>query len=101
MLSGVTTLSIKVMEIKIKHYKTIKDYLDKIKPYSNDKINDHKTEGEWKIKLTMAINCFSSKVSEESRIMYSPSDNIEIIMVSETDKIIEELFKSLFQGYQE
>ena len=33
--------------------------------------------------------------------MYSPSDNIEIMTGSETDEIIEELFKSLLQRYQE
>ena len=40
---------------------SIKDYLDEIKAYLSDIINDHKTQGEWEIKLTMAINFFSSK----------------------------------------
>ena len=40
MLLVATTLSIKVMETKIKH---IKDYLDWIKSYLSDRINDHKT----------------------------------------------------------
>ena len=63
-------------------------------------INDHKTQGEWKYKLTMAINFFSSKDSEETRIMYSPSVNIEIMLGNETDKIIEDLFDSFLQRYQ-
>ena len=29
-----------------------------IRPYLSDIINDHKTQGEWKIQLTMAINLF-------------------------------------------
>ena len=33
--------------------------------------------------------------------MRSKSDNIEITMGSKTDEIIEELFKSLLQRYQE
>ena len=37
----------------------------------------------------------SSKYSNETRIVHSKSDNIEIMMGSETDKIIEELFVSL------
>ena len=37
---------------------SIKDYLDEIMPYLGDIINDHKTQGEWKIHLTMAINFF-------------------------------------------
>ena len=64
-------------------------------------MNDHKTQGEWKIKLTMVIYFFSSKDSEEFCTMYSTRDNIEIMMCSETDKIIEEHFESLFQRYQE
>ena len=55
----------------------IKDYLHEIKPYCSDIINDHKTQGEWKIHLTMAINFFSSsKDSEEIGTIHSKSDNI-------------------------
>ena len=43
----------------------------------------------------------SSKDSNETRIVHSKSDNIEIMMGSETDKIIVELFVSLLQRYQE
>ena len=72
-----------------------------IKPYLSDIINNHKTQGEWKIQLTIAINFFSSKDSEETRTMHTKSDNIEIMMGSETDETIEELFESLLQRYQE
>ena len=51
-------------------------------------INDHKSEGEWKIKLTMSINFMSSKDSEETRTMHTKSRNIEIMMGNETDEII-------------
>ena len=37
-------------------------YLDKIRPYLGKIINDHKTQGEWKIQLTIAINFFFLKV---------------------------------------
>ena len=63
-------------------------------------INDGKTQGEWKIKLTIAIKFFSSKDSEETRIMNSPSDNIEVMISLATDKIIEDLFDSFSQRYQ-
>ena len=79
---------------------SIKDYLDEIKPYLSDIINDHKTQGEWKIYLTMAINFFSSKDSEEIRTMHSKSDNIETLMGNETDEITEDLFDCLLQRYQ-
>ena len=89
-----------------------------IKPYLNDTINDHKTPknlrvhssnevidyetqfGEWKIQLTMSINFISSKDSGETRNMHTKSDNIDIIMRSETNDIIEELCEYLLQRYQ-
>ena len=50
----------------------------------------------------MAINFISSKAdSNETRTMHAKSDNIEIMIGSETDEIIEEPFKSLLQKYQE
>ena len=60
-----------------------------------------KLKEEWKIHLTMAMNFFSSKDSEETcTTMYSKSDNIEVIIGSETDEIIENLFDSFLQRYQ-
>ena len=62
----------------------------------------HKTQGEWKIHLTEAVNFISSKEDfDETRTMHTKSNNIAIMGASETDKIIEELFKSLLQRYQE
>ena len=92
---------------------SIKNRLNMIKPYLNDIINDHKTQGkwrihsgnkiiehksqsEWKIQLTMAINFISSKDSDETCTMHKKSNNIEIMMGSETDEITEELFESFF-----
>ena len=49
----------------------------------------------------MSINFISHKNSNETRTMHTESDNKEIMMSSETDEIIEELFKSLLQRYQE
>ena len=43
-------------------------------------INDHKTHGEWKIHLKMAMNFFSSKDSEETCNMYNKSVNIEVMI---------------------
>ena len=77
-----------------------KEYLDMTKPYLRDMINDHKTRREGKIQLTMQIDFGSSKYSEETRTMYTKSHSIEIIMVNETDEIIEKLCESLLQNYQ-
>ena len=72
-----------------------------IKPYLSNMINNHKTQVEWKIQLTMAVNFISSKDSNETRTMDSNIDNIETLIGSETDKIIEELFESLLKKYKE
>ena len=44
----------------------------------------------------MSISFVSHKDSNETRTMHTMSGNIEIMMSSKTDEIIEELFKSLF-----
>ena len=48
----------------------------------------------------MEINFISSKNFKETRTMYTNSDDIDIMIGYETDKIIEELFNSLLQRYQ-
>ena len=95
---------------------SIKEYLNMIRPYLRDIINDHKTQGEWKvhsgndiidfktqgewkIQLTMVINFISSKDSDEICTMHTKSHNIEIMMGNEIDNITKELFESLLQKY--
>ena len=48
----------------------------------------------------MSINFISFKDSDTHN-MHTRSDNIEIMIGSETDDIIDELFESLLQKYQE
>ena len=48
----------------------------------------------------MTINFISSKDSDETRAMHAKTDNIYIMMGSETDEIIKEHFQSLLQRYQ-
>ena len=54
---------------------SLEDYLNIIRLFLRDTINNHKTHGEWKIQLT---------------IMDSKSDNVEIMMGIETDDILNE-----------
>ena len=77
------------------------EYFDIIRPYLSDMINDHKTQSEWEIQLTMEISFISSKDSQETRTMYTKSDNIETMIGNETDEIIEKNFESLLQKYQD
>ena len=49
----------------------------------------------------MSINFISSKDSNETCNMHTKSHHIETIMGSETNDIIDEIFKFLLQKYQE
>ena len=81
---------------------TISQYLNMIRPYLVDMINDYRNKHEWKIQLSAEINFISSKPdSDETRIMHTKSDNLEIMIGSDTNEVIEDLFKSLLQRYQE
>ena len=65
-------------------------------------INDYKSKGEWKIQLTAEINfIFLKPDSNETRIIHTKSNNEEIMIGSETNEVIKELFKSLLQRCQE
>ena len=75
---------------------SVKEHLDTIRSYLSDLINNHKTEGEWKIQLTTAINFMSSEDSEETSTVCTKSHNIEFTMGDKTEEIIE----SLLQNYQ-
>ena len=73
-----------------------------IEPYLRELINDHKNKGEWKIQLTAQINFISLRPgSDETLVINTRSANEEFMNGSDTDEIIKELFKSLFQRYQE
>ena len=102
---------------------SIKEYLNKIRPYLSHMIKDFKTQGEWKIELTMIIDFMSSggskdfkdfkhfedsknsKHSKDSKdsnetSLHVNSNNIEIMIGNEINEIIEELLEPLLQRYQ-
>ena len=54
----------------------------------------------WKIQLTTAINFISSKDVDEDRVMYSKSDNIELMLYDNANEVVNELFESLLSRYQ-
>ena len=54
------------------------------------------------MQLTIEVNFISLKPgSDETRIMYTRSDNIEIMFGDDNDDIIEQLFESLLKKYDE
>ena len=79
-----------------------------IRPYLRDLINEHKpiaelnnnnnnnnnnNRAEWKIQLTMQNNCISTRSFEETRTIYIKSEALEIFMGSDTNDVIDRLFK--------
>ena len=81
---------------------SLKEYLNLIEKYLRELIEEYKLKGEWKVQLTIEVNVISLKPgSDETRIMYTRSDNIEIMFGDDNDDIIEQLFESLLEKYEE
>ena len=77
---------------------TVKECLGLIESYLADMINDYKSKGEWKIQLTAEINFTSLKPDPDEHMK---SDNMEIMIGSDTNEVFKELFKLFLQRYQE
>ena len=89
-------------ESKVDKILTLKEYLALIGKYLRKLINYYKNKGEWKLQLIAEINFISLKPgSDETHIMHTKSDNIEIMIGDDNDDIIEELFESFLQKYEE
>ena len=56
-----------------------KEYLEKIKSYLVDMINDLKKSDKWKTHLTMKMNFSSSEDSYEKPLIHSKGNTKEII----------------------
>ena len=80
---------------------TLSEYFTVIEKYLRELIEEYKLKGEWKVQLTIESNFISLKPgSSETCTMYTRSDNIEIMFGDDSD-IIEQLFRSLLQKYEE
>ena len=78
------------------------EYINLIKPYLNDLINNKKDEGEWKLQLSAEISFVSQKPgSDETRVMYTRSICEDFMSGSETEEVAEKLIISLLQKYQD
>ena len=66
---------------------SVEEYLNKIRSYLKDIINNFKKSDSWKVQLTMANRFISSIDNDEERV-YSKSDNIEIMINDESDQVI-------------
>ena len=59
------------------------------------------SKGEWKIQITMRIIFISFIDKNEIQVMHTKSDNIEIMIGTDTSDIINELIDSFRKRYQE
>ena len=81
---------------------SLKEYLNLMEKYLREPIEEYKLKGEWKAQLTIEVNFISLKPgSDKTRIMYTRSDNVEIMFGDDSDDIIEQLFESLLKKYEE
>ena len=79
----------------------MEEYLNTIKPYLRDMIGNYKAHSKWKIQLVMKINFICFVGTNEFCEMHTKSDNIEIMIGTETSDVINELFKYFLKRYQE
>ena len=91
-------MNTKVRVMKIKN--SVEEYLNQIRPYFKDIINNFKKSDMWKIQITIVINFISSMDNDEKHVMHSKSDGIEIMMNDEADEFIKKNFDSLKNRYQ-
>ena len=76
------------------------EYFDIITPYLRDMMDDHKAKDEWKIQLSMRIILVSFTDANETRDIYTKSDNVTIMSGIETEDVINELFNTFRKRYQ-
>ena len=74
---------------------TVEEYLNKIRQYLKDIINDIKKSDAWKIQLTIATNFISSKDNDEEHVMHPKSDNVEIMINDQAGEVFENFFESV------
>ena len=84
-----------------------------IRPYIRYLINDHKPTmesnnkdnnsdcAEWEIHLTMQNSCISNNIFEGTRTIYIQSEPVEIFIGSNTEDLINKLFNTLLQRFQQ
>ena len=78
---------------------SVGEYLNKIRPYLKDIINNLKKITTWKIQLTIAITFISFQDNDKESLIHLKSDNIEIMINGKADDVIEFFFESLLNSY--
>ena len=80
---------------------TITFYFWKVEPFLYDLIDFYKTIGKWKIQLCIQVNFIADNNDDKGLILDTKSDDVEIIRGVDTKTIVNKLFDTLKQRYQE
>ena len=80
----IETIYFNILDAKLALY----EYFDKIKPHLKDMIDYYKSKGEWKIQITMRIIFISFIDRNETQIMYTKGDNVEIMNGADTSVVL-------------
>ena len=80
---------------------SVLEHFSHIMPFLHDLIEYFKTNGEWKIQLSMRIKFISITDAAQENILHSKSDNVEIMRGIDTKSIIDELIDTFMKRYQE
>ena len=64
-------------------------------------IDDYKSKGEWNIQITMRIIFISFTDKNETQVMHTKSDNVEVMNGTDTSDAINEFIDSFMKRYQE
>ena len=74
------------------------EYFEKIKPYLKHMIDDYKSKDQWKIQITMRI-IFISFIDKknETQVMHTKSDNVELMNGTDTSDAINKLINSFMK----
>ena len=79
---------------------SVEEHLNQIRSNLKDELNHIKKSDTLKIQLAIAVNFISSKDIDEEDVIHAKTDNKEIKMNGKADKVIQKLFKTLLNRYQ-
>ena len=80
---------------------SVLEYLSKIRPYLYDLIQEYSCNGSWKIQLNARLSFIPLTDSNVREILYSKSDNVNILHAVDTNGVIDELFDNFLKRYQD
>ena len=80
---------------------SVLEYLMKIRLYLYDLIEEYSYNDSWKIQLNMEVSFISLTDTNVRQTLYSKSDNMEIIHAVDTNGVIDELFDTFLNRYQD